>query len=133
MTAVLADTHALVWYVEGSSRLSSAAEAAMRSAGDAGHPVYISVVSLVEVAYLVEKKRLPGDTFETIVTALQQGAYGLIEVPFDLAMADRLRTIPVAAVPDMPDRMIAATASCLNVPVVTRDPKIVASGMATIW
>ena len=44
-----------------------------------------------------------------------------------------LRQIPRAAVPDMPDRIIAATALALELPLVTRDGKIRASNVETIW
>lgn len=37
------------------------------------------------------------------------------------------------AVPDMPDRMIAATALQLGFPLVTTDSAIRASGIPTIW
>ena len=36
-------------------------------------------------------------------------------------------------VPDMPDRIIAATALTLGVPVISRDSKIRLSSVATIW
>jgi len=34
---------------------------------------------------------------------------------------------------DMPDRMIAATAARLGLPLVTRDRQIQSAGIATIW
>ena len=36
-------------------------------------------------------------------------------------------------IPDMPDRIIAATALHLDLPLVTRDQKIQAAGITTIW
>ena len=36
-------------------------------------------------------------------------------------------------VPDMPDRIIAATALHLGVPLISRDGKIKASAVPTIW
>ena len=38
-----------------------------------------------------------------------------------------------AQVPDMPDRIIAATALSLGLPLVTRDGRIRDSGIRTIW
>jgi predicted nucleic acid-binding protein len=38
-----------------------------------------------------------------------------------------------SAVPDLPDRVIAATALRLNLPLVTRDSKIQAAGITTVW
>jgi PIN domain nuclease of toxin-antitoxin system len=133
MPAVMADTHAVVWYLEASPRLSPTALTAIRTAIQAGDLVYVSAVSLVEIAYLVEKGRLAADTFDRIVRVLQHQGSGLMPIAFDLAMADTMRQIPVATISDMPDRMIAATASHLNVPLVTADQRIRSSPLATIW
>jgi predicted nucleic acid-binding protein len=51
-----------------------------------------------------------------------------------LAVAQVLGQVPKEEVPDMPDRIIAATALSLNLPLVTRDQKIQAtSSVQTIW
>lgn len=36
-------------------------------------------------------------------------------------------------VPEMPDRIISATALYLNLPLITRDAQIIASIVETIW
>ena len=41
--------------------------------------------------------------------------------------------IPLETVPEMPDRIIAATALYLNIPLVTKDSKIQAANVQTIW
>ncbi len=41
--------------------------------------------------------------------------------------------VDVTRVPDMPDRIIAATALHLSVPLVSKDSKIRLSGLATLW
>lgn len=134
MAAVMADTHAVVWYEQGSSRLSAAALGALRATVQGGDPIRVSAVSLVEIAYLVEKNRLPPDAFDRILTVLRRPNSDLVEVPFDSYMAESLRLIPVGLVPDMPDRMIAATALHLKLPLVTADQKIRAvPSLTTIW
>jgi PIN domain nuclease of toxin-antitoxin system len=42
-------------------------------------------------------------------------------------------TVPRATVPDMPDRIIAATALYLDLLLISRDGKIRLSSVATIW
>jgi predicted nucleic acid-binding protein len=44
-----------------------------------------------------------------------------------------MRQVPRAAVPDMPDRVVAATAAYLDVPVVSRDRRIRVANLKTIW
>ena len=41
--------------------------------------------------------------------------------------------VPREAVPDLPDRVIAATALLHGVPILSRDRRIQASGLQTIW
>ena len=49
-------------------------------------------------------------------------------------VADEVENIPRRTVPEMPDRIIAATALHLNLPLVTKDHKIQAlQNIKTIW
>jgi predicted nucleic acid-binding protein len=54
-------------------------------------------------------------------------------VPVDESIANVLPQISREVVPDMPDRIIAATALHLNLPLITRDRRLQASGIPTIW
>jgi len=59
MASVVADTHAIVWYIHDDSKLSAAALSAMDSELSGGDPIFVASMSLVELTYLVEKRRLP--------------------------------------------------------------------------
>jgi predicted nucleic acid-binding protein len=48
-------------------------------------------------------------------------------------VAEAVAEVPRSAVPDMPDRIIAATALHLGLPLVSRDRLIQLSGIETIW
>ncbi|MBL8797088.1 MAG: type II toxin-antitoxin system VapC family toxin [Planctomycetia bacterium] len=134
MSAVLADTHAAIWYLVEPDRLSLAARTAFVQATAAGAPIYLSAISLVELTYLTEKGRLLPGTPERVYQALQKnGAAALVLVDLNLSIAAALAQIPRDRIPDMPDRIIAATALVLNVPLVSRDRKIQASSIVTIW
>lgn len=55
-------------------------------------------------------------------------------IPIDRRVSDSLGQIPRLTVPDMPDRIIAATALLLNLSLVTADTKISAlSNVVTVW
>jgi predicted nucleic acid-binding protein len=41
--------------------------------------------------------------------------------------------VPRADVPDMPDRIVAATALYFDVPVISRDGRIQAAMLKTVW
>jgi predicted nucleic acid-binding protein len=44
-----------------------------------------------------------------------------------------MRQVSRVEVPDMPDRMVAATAVYFDVPVISRDRRIRAASLKTIW
>jgi PIN domain nuclease of toxin-antitoxin system len=67
MPAVVADTHAIVWYLTNSPRLSPAAAQALDDASAAGDSILIPSISLVELTYLVEKGRVPAEARKRLV------------------------------------------------------------------
>ena len=131
MIVAVADTHALVWALMGDPRLSPAALAALTvSATD---QIAISAISLVEIAYLEEKGRLPAGLLARVITAVATPTGVMTEVPVNVSVVKALIRVPRDAIPDMPDRIIAATALDLGVPLISRDAKIRASSITTIW
>jgi PIN domain nuclease of toxin-antitoxin system len=133
MPGLVLDTHAAVWYLQRDSRLSKAAEDAIDRAIQAGDPAYVASISVVELTYLVEKGRVPAAALEILRKSLTDPSSGFSVLPLDLAVADALAKIPREDVPDLPDRVIAATALSLNLPLVTRDGKIREAELDTIW
>jgi PIN domain nuclease of toxin-antitoxin system len=132
MTGLLLDTHAVIWYLGEPGRLSATAVAAIDSAYALDAPLYVSAITLIEVIYLGEKRRIPEVAARSVIEALTSGN-GFTVIAVDEAVAHSLATIPRDAAPDMPDRIIAATGRMLNVPIVTKDHLISSSGVATIW
>jgi PIN domain nuclease of toxin-antitoxin system len=132
MPAVL-DTHAAVWYLLDSTKLSESVYSLIDDAAAAGTPTYISAVSLVEVVYLVERGRIAADAFSKFISELDSENPAFRVVPLDAHVATALRQIPRNAVPDMPDRIIGATALHLGLPLVTRDRRLQSAGIKTIW
>lgn len=133
MVRAVADTHALHWYLYSDPRLSKAAKAAIDSAHYAGDQIGVSSISLIEIAYLAEKGRVPATAFDRIVALLNLPNGVFEEIQVEQQVADALRKVDRAQVPDMPDRIIAATALMLGVPVISRDGKIQSSVVTTIW
>ena len=133
MSAVVADTHTLLWYINDSPELSSAALAALEKAEQNGEPIYVPSISLVEIRYLVEKgKDIEEADYQTILALLLDHRSALTLAALNLEVAEALAQIPRAIVPDMPDRIIAATALALGLALVTRDHKIQALTNTTI-
>jgi PIN domain nuclease of toxin-antitoxin system len=131
--SVVADTHAAGWWLAAREKLSPAARAALELASQGGSTVFISSVTVVEVCYLVEKGKLSAEILAKIDAALDDPTVALTAVSLDAAVARHLRQISRGHVPDMPDRIIAATASYLGLPLVSRDGKIRSAQIQTIW
>ncbi len=132
MSAVL-DTHTVLWYLEYSQELSTVARTTIEDAIRGARHVRVSAISLVETVYLAERRRVPIDALERLRAALSDPNSGLFIAPVDASIANALQNIPRDIVPDMPDRIIAATALHLGLPLVTRDRRLQAAGIQTIW
>ena len=133
MGPVVADTHALIWYLFEPEELSAKAHAALREAEANPGIIYVPSIAIVEVRYLVEKGTITEDVFQRMVNSLLDSSTAPTAVPLDHEICRTLGQIPKIKVPDMPDRIIAATALHLNLPLITRDRKIRASNIQSIW
>ena len=133
MPGVVADTHAFIWYVTNRRRLSHAARQALDDASVVGFPVVVSAISLVEITYLIEKGRLFAAVATRLLEEIGKPDMAAAIAPVDRAVTEAVARIPRDQVSDMPDRIIAATALHLGLPLVTRDGRIRAAAIETIW
>ncbi len=129
MKAVVADTHAALWYLEDDNRLAPAAAAAL----DGAERIWLPSICLVEITYLVEKGRLHEAVLPRLLGELGNPTTTLALANLDLGVVLALQDVPRVEVPDLPDRVIAATALFNCVPLVTRDGQIRSCGVETIW
>ena len=132
MPAVAVDTHAIVWYLTSDSRLSFAAGAALDGATTDGDPIYVPSICLMELTYLIEKGRVPAAARKRLLQAIDDPATPCRLAPLDRKVADALEFVSRSEVPDLPDRVISATAVALGVPLVSRDGRIRESRIETI-
>ena len=123
----------MIWYLLDDPMLSDAAGDAFDSAAAAGERIYVPSICIVETTYLVEKKRIPEAALVALDAAIADPDSPLRLIELNLAVATAVRGVSRQEIPDMPDRIIGATALALRVPLITRDGKIRASGIETIW
>lgn len=133
MPSAVADTHAAVWYLAGDTRLSSTARKFIESAFQRGDTIYVSAITLVEMVYLVEKGRITQQNYDNLDAALNDPTSVFVEAIVSKEIALAMRQVSAKQIPDMPDRVIAATAVHYGLPVISRDHKIRVSTIATIW
>ena len=69
MSAVVADTHTIIWYLRSPEKLSIDAVNALDNALNNSESIFISAISLVEMNYLVEKNRIPSSSARATFTA----------------------------------------------------------------
>jgi PIN domain nuclease of toxin-antitoxin system len=113
--------------------LSPTAKRFIEDAANSGLSVAVSSITLAEIVYLVEKNRLPESAYEELKAVLQDSTRVLKEMQVSAGIVEAMRSVPRTEVPDMPDRIIAATGVFLGVPVISRDGRIRASSVETIW
>jgi PIN domain nuclease of toxin-antitoxin system len=132
--SLVIDSHAFIWYVQASPRLSDKARQAMDNATAADGPLMISAATVVELVYLVEKGTFSLAHVEAFYEILDATDSGFEVVSIDGPVARAVSRIPRTAVADPFDRMIAATALARAVPLVTYDRRLrQVAGLETIW
>jgi PIN domain nuclease of toxin-antitoxin system len=133
MSSVVVDTHAIIWSLFQPHKLSAPAQQALSATVDSGAPIYVATITLVEIRYLMEKGKIPSTTLGRLEVMLDMAGSPFALAALDRAVAREVHRISRTEVPDMPDRIIAATAWALNLPLITRDRKIRSAAIHTIW
>ncbi|OCY13130.1 MAG: PIN domain protein [Microcystis aeruginosa CACIAM 03] len=116
MLKAVLDTHAVIWYLYADQRLSNLARQTIEQIGNSGDTVAVSSITLAEIVYLGEKGRISAQTIERLLIELDRENSILIEIPLARNIVVTMGGIERSDVPDLPDRIIAATALYLNVP-----------------
>jgi PIN domain nuclease of toxin-antitoxin system len=127
---VLLDTHVWVWWLTGLPQLPSRYR---RELENLPAPPFLSVISLWEVSILIEKSRLilQPSPQKWVASASRSDAVQLVQIT--AAISDELFSLPASLPRDPADRLIAATARALDVPVLTMDRAMLRSGAIRAW
>lgn len=132
MASVVVDTHVLLWMLGGTLRDRSpdAADAVDRALD--ANSIRVSIGSFLDLRYLVDSGRLSTQLFDDARSIVDGEAFTV--VPLDLPVVDKMGAIPREKVPDPFDRIIAATALTLDLPLVSADEDIQGViGERVIW
>ena len=122
------DTHLLVWYFVGSKRLSSAVKDRIDEVRRRGR-VIVPTIVLAEALYLAEKERdVSGGSEDEILLDFDALYESLVEDPgfrivgFDRAVLEE--TIAACEVPELHDRITAATSRIHDAESLREDPEV---------
>jgi PIN domain nuclease of toxin-antitoxin system len=125
LTALLADTHTLLWWRASKSRLSTAAREALE---DGGRPLFFSAASIWEIAIKRAKGKLEAP--DGLMDTMQER--GFAELKVNSRHAIRAGSLPPHH-GDPFDRMLIAQAQSEGLTIVTRDPRIVVYDVPVLW
>jgi PIN domain nuclease of toxin-antitoxin system len=130
---IVLDTHALVWWLAQSPKLSARARRAINAAQRRG-PVVASAISIFEIATLVRRGRLQlGVSMEQWLGAARAlPELRIVPVTDEIAQLAGGFAEPMHG--DSADRMIASTAIMLGAKLVTADERLGGfPGLAAVW
>jgi PIN domain nuclease of toxin-antitoxin system len=125
----LLDTHTLLWAIRTPGSLS---RKALKAIDDRASTILVSAASAWEIATKVRLGKFPGaEAFERrFIEAVNDAGYMLLSIDAEIALrAARL----IADHRDPFDRIIAAHALALDIPVTSTDPKLDLFGVQRIW
>ena len=119
MDKFVTDTQALVKFMMGKKVINDRSHQSYLSADRGESTIIIPAIVLMEVLYLFEKNRINVDLLQT-EDLLKSRNYQFEPLSFEI-----LKTAStINDIPELHDRVIAATARYLDLPIITNDPVI---------
>jgi PIN domain nuclease of toxin-antitoxin system len=125
----LLDTHTIIWAGSGDRRLGAAARAVL---ADESAVFLVSAASAWEIATKVRLGKLPeAKSLEADFLQLMSNA-GFVSIP--VTVEDALRSGRLRGDHRDPwDRMIAAQALAMDIPIISNDKQLDAFGIRRLW
>ena len=119
---ILIDTHIFIWWIQGDSKLTESYKNLLREKEGTG--IGVSIITFWEISKLVEKNRLsfPIPLEQWFKTSLNYPGVKLVNPDLDFILtSNRLQNFHK----DPADQLIAATAICKKMPLLTFDKKLI--------
>jgi PIN domain nuclease of toxin-antitoxin system len=130
-SAILLDTHVLLWMASEPKRLSAKARDAIRNARQ-NSGVAIATITLWELAWLAQNGRI--QVLSSVETFVRETVARVILKPITPEIAAVAARLPAEYPKDPADRLIGSTAIAEGMPLITADQQIRRSkAVQTIW
>ncbi len=125
----LADTVTIIRHFSGTGRIGRKARTILEGVEKGDHHLFLSTVSLVEILYLSEKKRIMINLGESLDIIDDSANYSIVDLTTEIVkFAEKIDF------PEIFDRLIISTARYLGVHILTSDRAIRSSGFVeAVW
>lgn len=125
----LADTVVLIRHFVKADKLPLKVRSILSEVDNGQGVIWISVVSLMEILYLAEKNKINLNLQQAIEEIERSKNYKVIDLTVSIIkVANEIKDL------ELHDRLIAATAKYLGMPLLTSDKQIIESRQVdTIW
>jgi PIN domain nuclease of toxin-antitoxin system len=100
--------------LEDSPRLGTNASQIFTACEQGELVIWVPTICLVEIIYLQERNRISLELKERFNAELQAGNSGLVLADLTAEVIEAVEQVPRDVVPDMPDRIIVATAGAVR-------------------
>lgn len=117
MRRFVTDTHALLWHFMRNRKLSRKARQIFQAADSGIVQILVPSIVLIEVVYIFARNNIPQEILERVFALTEEIEANYCVVPLNMKVAYAFREFGPAAIPEMPDRIIATTARSLNAPL----------------
>jgi PIN domain nuclease of toxin-antitoxin system len=128
-TAVVADTHALVWHFTDPNRLGKAARRAFTNVDTGRWLCHVPIIVLVEIGLLHERGRLEVSPVDVLGTVAPHPGYAVLDL--ELEQVEEFLSLP--AICDPMDRLILAAARATRARLVSGDNALTGHGVERLW
>ncbi|MBI3600183.1 MAG: PIN domain-containing protein [Nitrospinae bacterium] len=125
----LADTVTIIRHFSETGSIGKRVISILDDTEQGKNHLYISVISIVEIMYLSEKRRIKINLAETLNIINNSANYSIVDLtPNIVIIAKNIKF------PELHDRLIIATAKFLEIPILTSDKEIYKiDGIKVIW
>lgn len=127
----IVDTHALIWYLEGNTKLSKKARAIL---DDTQSQLVLPLIALAEAAFIVERGRTSISSVDDLLLGMRSAPH-LDLFPLNWEVFEQ--SLLAINIPEIHDRLIVATALYLQtlghtVSLITADSMITVSKLVPV-
>lgn len=132
MRQFVVDTQCLIWFLTRDRRLPRPVRRVFDAAKAGNARILAPSICLVECLFLLQRHRIPDVVVKELLMLPEAPSTPMYVVGLDMRVVHAMQAFAPAVVPELSDRVIAATAYALGLPLLTTDASIADSGLVKV-